>query len=315
VPRERLVCKVTGPGLEGLVAAARLLVVAMAVPEMRRVAPAAPVVAVPVAVAADDDAGVAAAAVVALALRADASEARDARIACSAASPSRKDRSTKDCEDDRREPEVRVVALPPARYVCGDGDGVARERALRGVEPAGDAATVGNAPLPGDAAAEDGTVAGDIAARDGPVAGDAATCLVGDVLGVVKPVPGPDPPRAWLQRSALVAAVAAAWADAATAAKASDARVLDWLAEVVAAAVAAATATASALEGRARDPVSPPLSCRHSPTVELRLRVGDAWLRVGEWDPRGSVTPRSWGEALCTLGDGGGGDGGGGSRS
>lgn len=227
VPNERLLDRgETGTRLEVFVAAARLLVVAVAVPEGRRFAAAA--------------AGlVAEAAAAALELCAEASETRDARIARSAASPSRRERSTKDCDDERRDPEVR--ALTPTR--CDDDD--MRERVLRGVDPPGVVAGV----------------AGD------PLAGDAAASLAGEALGVVKP----EPLRPWLRRSAVDAAVAAACADAATAAKASDARLLDWFTE---------------LERLARaPPPSAAHSSRHSPTVDPRLRVGDARLRVGECEP------------------------------
>jgi hypothetical protein len=121
VPSE-LVWGVRGLRLvEVLVAAARLLVVAVAVvaEEGRRFGVCGLAAA---AVAA-------AAAAAAFELRADASEIRDARIACSAASPSRMERSTKDCEEERRELEARTLA--PAARCCDD----ARERVLRGVDP------------------------------------------------------------------------------------------------------------------------------------------------------------------------------------
>jgi hypothetical protein len=104
---------------------------------------------------------------------------------------------------------------------------------------------------------------------DPPLPRDAAASLAGEALGVVYP-DDPPPLRGWLLRSAYDAAVAAACADAATAAKASDARVLDWLTELLV-----------AVARLARAPLAPPpwlppaRSSRHSPSVDPRLRVGE----------------------------------------
>ena len=140
VPRERLlVWGVRGLRLLGLlVVAAWLLVLVVTVVDERRFA-------------AELDFGLAAVAAAAFDTRAEASDIRDARIACRAASPSRRERSTKDCADPRRDPER-----------CDEP----RERALTGVDPGVD---------------KDG----DPVAEEPSLANDAAASLAGDALGVV----------------------------------------------------------------------------------------------------------------------------------